>query len=55
MGQRRNEWHYQHVKKIRIDCDEDTILLEVEQEVLHVIQGIILAFIEMKMEMCIDE
>ena len=23
--------HYQHVKKIRIDCDEDTILLEVEQ------------------------
>lgn len=24
--------HYQHVKEIRIDCDEDTILLLVEQE-----------------------
>ncbi len=24
--------HYQHVKKIRIDCDQDTILLEVEQD-----------------------
>lgn len=24
--------HYQHVKEIRIDCDEDTILLIVEQE-----------------------
>lgn len=23
--------HYQHVKEIRIDCDEDTILLLVEQ------------------------
>ena len=24
--------HYQHVKDIRIDCDEDTILLVVEQD-----------------------
>ena len=24
--------HYQHVKEILIDCDEDTILLKVEQE-----------------------
>ena len=24
--------HYQHVKEIRIDCDEDTILLKVVQE-----------------------
>lgn len=24
--------HFQHVKEIRIDCDEDTILLKVEQE-----------------------
>lgn len=24
--------HYQHVKDIRVDCDEDTILLIVEQE-----------------------
>lgn len=23
--------HYQHVKAIRVDCDEDTLLLEVEQ------------------------
>ena len=24
--------HYQHVLSIRVDCDEDTILLEVKQE-----------------------
>lgn len=24
--------HFQHVKKIMIDCDEDTLLLEVEQD-----------------------
>ncbi|EOS60395.1 hypothetical protein C815_01385 [Firmicutes bacterium M10-2] len=24
--------HFQHVKKIMIDCDEDTLLVEVEQE-----------------------
>lgn len=24
--------HYQHVKEILIDCDEDTILIKVEQE-----------------------
>ena len=24
--------HYQHVKEVRVDCDEDTILLIVEQD-----------------------
>ena len=24
--------HFQHVKKIKVDCDADTILLQVEQE-----------------------
>lgn len=32
MGQRRNEWPLSTCEKIRIDCDQDTILLEVEQD-----------------------
>lgn len=42
--------HYQHVQAIRIDCDQDTILLVSNKLVRLVIRDIILVFIEMKME-----
>ena len=47
--------HYQHVLSIRVDCDEDTILLEVKQEGAACHTGHYSCFYRDENGVCIDE
>ena len=47
--------HYQHVKDILIDCDEDTILLQVKQEGAACHTGHYSCFYRDENGVCIDE
>lgn len=47
--------HYQYVQSIRVDCDEDTILLEVKQEGAACHTGHYSCFYRDENGVCIDE
>lgn len=47
--------HYQYVQSIRVDCDEDTILLEVKQEGAACHTGHYSCFFRDENGVCIDE
>ena len=47
--------HYQHVLSVRVDCDEDTILLEVKQEGAACHTGHYSCFYRDENGVCIDE
>lgn len=47
--------HYQYVQSIRVDCDEDTILLEVKQEGAACHTGHYSCFYRGENGVCIDE
>ena len=47
--------HYQYVQSIRVDCDEDTILLEVKQEGAACHSGHYSCFYRDENGVCIDE